>query len=287
MLGVYAVVKSSDIRLGLGAHARRARRRGRAARRVLLARVALRQPDHAAADLRRARAAQLEPRARLAVHGHVRALLPRRRSTSSTCAATTRCDTGFAFLPLTLVVAALSIGDHGAAGRPLRRASHAALRRCSLRSRRAAAAGAGGRPHVLLPRAVLRVRADGLGAGPRSVPLLTIALAEVPPPTPAWRRGSSTSRCRSPARSAWRCSARSRPTTRRRSTAAGIALPRALTGGYHLAFVVAAGCVGLGILAAFLVLRPPAGTVVQEVDVEAERMSSELVGALEPVGQPA
>ena len=46
-------------------------------------------------------------------------------------------------------------------------------------------------------------------------------------------------------------------------------------------------CVGLGILAAFLTLRPPASTVAQVLDVEEERMSSELVGALEPVGQPA
>ena len=61
-------------------------------------------------------------------------------------------------------------------------------------------------------------------------------------------------------------------------SAAGHALPSALTGGYHLAYIVAASCVGLGILAAFLILRPPAGTVAQELDVEEERMSSELSG---------
>jgi EmrB/QacA subfamily drug resistance transporter len=48
-------------------------------------------------------------------------------------------------------------------------------------------------------------------------------------------------------------------------TAAGHSLPSALTGGYHLAYVVAAVSVSLGIVAALLVLRPPA-TVAQEAE---------------------
>ena len=53
-------------------------------------------------------------------------------------------------------------------------------------------------------------------------------------------------------------------------SASGHSLASALTGGYHLAYVVAAVCVGLGILAALLILRPPASTVAQEVE-ELER----------------
>jgi EmrB/QacA subfamily drug resistance transporter len=49
-------------------------------------------------------------------------------------------------------------------------------------------------------------------------------------------------------------------------SASGQSLTSALTGGYHLAYIVAAVCVGVGILAAFFVLRPPAGPVVQEAD---------------------
>jgi MFS family permease len=49
-------------------------------------------------------------------------------------------------------------------------------------------------------------------------------------------------------------------------SAAGQPLASALTGGYHLAYAVAAGFVALGILAAFLVLRPPASQP-QEVDL--------------------
>ena len=43
-------------------------------------------------------------------------------------------------------------------------------------------------------------------------------------------------------------------------SASGHSLVSALTGGYHLAYLVGAICVAFGILAAFLVLRPPSGT---------------------------
>ncbi len=59
----------------------------------------------------------------------------------------------------------------------------------------------------------------------------------------------------------------------------------ALTGGYHLAYVVAAAAVGLGILAAALVLRNPSEPVVQETDSELERIES--VQAAEPIAQAA
>ena len=53
-------------------------------------------------------------------------------------------------------------------------------------------------------------------------------------------------------------------------SASGHSLASALTGGYHLAYVVGAICVAVGILAAFLMLRPPSRTVQQEVE-ELER----------------
>ncbi|HEX4187954.1 MAG TPA: hypothetical protein VHY83_08665, partial [Solirubrobacteraceae bacterium] len=59
----------------------------------------------------------------------------------------------------------------------------------------------------------------------------------------------------------------------------------ALTGGYHLAYVVAAAFVALGILAALLVLRTPSSPVVQEADGELERI--ETIEAGEPVAQAA
>jgi MFS family permease len=53
-------------------------------------------------------------------------------------------------------------------------------------------------------------------------------------------------------------------------SASGHPLVAALTGGYHLAYVVGAICVAFGILAAVVVLRPPTQTVTQEVE-ELER----------------
>src|SRR5205823_11687963 len=61
-------------------------------------------------------------------------------------------------------------------------------------------------------------------------------------------------------------------------SAAGHSLPAALTGGYHLAYLVAAACVALGILAAVLVLRRPGAGLPQEADAEAELASIEPVG---------
>jgi EmrB/QacA subfamily drug resistance transporter len=49
-------------------------------------------------------------------------------------------------------------------------------------------------------------------------------------------------------------------------SAGGQALNSALTGGYHLAYVVGAVCVAVGILAAFFTLRSPSRTVMQEVE---------------------
>lgn len=67
-------------------------------------------------------------------------------------------------------------------------------------------------------------------------------------------------------------------------TAGGNSLPSALTGGYHLAYLVGATCVGLGILAAFLILRPPAATVPRVT----EDSENELAGAThQRVAQPA
>jgi EmrB/QacA subfamily drug resistance transporter len=59
----------------------------------------------------------------------------------------------------------------------------------------------------------------------------------------------------------------------------------ALTGGYQLSYIVAAVFVAVGILAALLVLRTPSSPVVQETDEELERI--ETIQAGEPVAQAA
>jgi hypothetical protein len=62
-------------------------------------------------------------------------------------------------------------------------------------------------------------------------------------------------------------------------SATGHSVSSALTGGYHLAYVVAAACVGIGVLAAFLFLRPPA-EVAQTVEEPLEQEADlELIAA--------
>ena len=69
-------------------------------------------------------------------------------------------------------------------------------------------------------------------------------------------------------------------TTQTRSlSAAGEPLASALTGGFRLAYLVAAACVALGIVAAALILRPPAD-VAQEAELETLSAGAEL-GALD------
>ena len=65
-------------------------------------------------------------------------------------------------------------------------------------------------------------------------------------------------------------------------SASGDSLARALTGGYHVAYLVAAVCVSLGVLAAFLMLRPPTVSQPETVSTGQEvepRAEMELVAA--------
>jgi hypothetical protein len=59
--------------------------------------------------------------------------------------------------------------------------------------------------------------------------------------------------------------------------ASGHSLLAALTGGYNLAYLVAAGCVAVAILVAFLVLRPPARpqlVVDEDPEIEAAEVAA-------------
>jgi hypothetical protein len=62
-------------------------------------------------------------------------------------------------------------------------------------------------------------------------------------------------------------------------SAAGASLGSALTGGYHLAYVVAAACVSAGVLAAFLVLRPAVPALQQVEEQNEQEAEAELIAA--------
>jgi MFS family permease len=69
-------------------------------------------------------------------------------------------------------------------------------------------------------------------------------------------------------------------------TTSGHSFASALTGGYHLAYIVAAACVGLGILASFLLLRPPTAAALQEAE-ETVETDTDLLGAPELAAEAA
>jgi MFS family permease len=69
-------------------------------------------------------------------------------------------------------------------------------------------------------------------------------------------------------------------------SASGHSLSQALTGGYHLAYLVAAVCVAVGVVAALVVLRPPTASVGELVEEEEQRVA-EALGSPQPVAQAA
>jgi EmrB/QacA subfamily drug resistance transporter len=185
-------------------------------------------------------------------------------------------DTGLAFMPLTISIAALSMGL----------AVKAVTRFGPLNT---LAAGLAAIAAGLLLLATQGVHASyfpglfgaflliGLGAGASFLPLLTMGMADAPAQDAGLASGIINVSVQLFGAIGLATLGTIATDHTKALTTSGHALNSALTGGYHLAYIVAASCVALGILAAFLILRPPAGTVAQ-VTEEAE-YEHELAGA--------
>jgi EmrB/QacA subfamily drug resistance transporter len=190
-------------------------------------------------------------------------------------------DTGLAFMPLTVAIAVLSLG---VAARAVERFGAVPT----------LATGLAGIIVGLLLLAVQGVHAAyfpglffaflalGLGAGASFLPLLTLGMADAPARDAGLASGIINVSVQLFGAIGLAALGTVATDHTKALSAAGHPLLASLTGGYHLAYVVASVCVGLGILAAFLVLRPPAWRA-QEVEDE-ERVSSELA---EPIAQAA
>jgi len=183
-------------------------------------------------------------------------------------------DTGLAFMPLTIAIATMSMGlSARAVGR--------------FGAVPTLAAGLSGIIVGLLLLAVQGVHASyfpglfsaflvlGFGAGASFLPLLTMGMADAPPKDAGLASGIINVSVQLFGAIGLATLGTVATDHTKALSAAGHSLPSALTGGYHLAYVVAAVCVGLGILAALLVLRPPAAQS-QEVETMAD---VELVAA--------
>jgi EmrB/QacA subfamily drug resistance transporter len=190
-------------------------------------------------------------------------------------------DTGLAFMPLTVAIAVLSLG---VAARAVERFGAVPT----------LVAGLAGIIVGLLLLAVQGVHAAyfpglffaflalGLGAGASFLPLLTLGMADAPARDAGLASGIINVSVQLFGAIGLAALGTVATDHTKALSAAGHPLLASLTGGYHLAYVVASVCVSLGILAAFLVLRPPASRV-REVE-DAERMSAELA---EPIAQAA
>jgi EmrB/QacA subfamily drug resistance transporter len=188
-------------------------------------------------------------------------------------------DTGLAFMPLTIAIAVMSMGV----------SARAVERFGALPT---LAAGLVGIVAGLLLLASQGVHAGyfpglffafvalGLGAGASFLPLLTMGMSD----TPARDAGLASGIINVSVQLFGAIGLASLGTIATDHTnalsAAGDSLSGALTGGYHLAYVVAAAAVSVGVLVAFLVLRPPTATeqLVDEAQEE-QALTVELSAA--------
>jgi EmrB/QacA subfamily drug resistance transporter len=174
-------------------------------------------------------------------------------------------STGVAFLPLTALIALMSMG---VAARVVERFGAV----------NTLAAGLAGIVGGLLLLATQGVHASyfpglfvaflllGAGAGLSFLPLLTIGMADAPRRDAGLASGIINVSVQLFGAIGLAALGTVATDHTKALSASGHSLVTALTGGYHLAYVVGAICVAFGILAAVVVLRPPTQTVMQEVE---------------------
>ena len=116
----------------------------------------------------------------------------------------------------------------------------------------------------------------GAGAGSSFMPLLTIAMSEVPTRDAGLASGIVNVSMQIGAAIGLAALATLATDRTRTLTAAGHSTTSALIGGYHLAFVVGAACIAVGAVLAPFVLRPRVGLVdldtgpAADADVDAD-----------------
>jgi EmrB/QacA subfamily drug resistance transporter len=193
-------------------------------------------------------------------------------------------QTGLAFMPLTLSIAVMSMGGSSrlvnrfGAVRTLAGGLVSIIGGLALLATQGL--GAGYFPGLFAAFALM-----GLGAGASFLPLLTIGMSDAPRRDVGLASGIvNVSVQLFGAIGLATLGTIAADHTKALARQGGGTLA-ALTGGYHLAYVVAAVFVAIGIVAALVVLRSPSPPVVQETDEELERI--ETIQAGEPVAQAA
>ncbi len=193
-------------------------------------------------------------------------------------------ETGLAFMPLTIAIGTMSMGI----------SARAVQRFGAVRTLASGLAGiiagllllAGQGVHAsYFPGLFFAFLLLGLGAGASFLPLLTIGMSDAPARDAGLASGIVNVSVQLFGAIGLATLGTIATDHTKALSASGQELSSALTGGYHLAYLVAAACVAFGILAAALVLRPPSGLLPQEAqDPEAR---TERAGAPQPAAQAA
>jgi predicted MFS family arabinose efflux permease len=194
-------------------------------------------------------------------------------------------QTGLAFMPLTLGIASLSLGGSAKLverfGTVQVLVAGLALIIVALTLLANQGVGASYFPSLFVPFVLL-----GLGAGASFLPLLTIGMSDAPRQDVGLASGIVNVSVQLFGAIGLATLGTIATDHSRALASQGESLQAALTGGYHLAYIVAAGAVAFGILAALLFLRGPAVPVVQEAE-DPELELIETIQAGEPVAQAA
>jgi EmrB/QacA subfamily drug resistance transporter len=190
-------------------------------------------------------------------------------------------DTGLAFMPLTVAIAVLSMGISARATERFGSVQTLAVGLVAIIAGLLLLAGQGVHASYF-PGLFFAFLLLGIGAGSSFLPLLMIGMSDAPARDAGLASGIVNVSVQLFGAIGLATLGTIATDHAKALTASGHSVSSALTGGYHLSYVVGAVCVALGILTAVLVLRPPTRSVPQEVDPEPERQ-----GAGQPSAQPA
>jgi EmrB/QacA subfamily drug resistance transporter len=193
--------------------------------------------------------------------------------------------TGLAFLPLTVSIAVLSMGISARAVERFGAVSTLTAGLAGIISGLVLLATAGVHASYF-PGLFFAFLLLGLGAGASFLPLLTIGMSDAPARDAGLASGIVNVSVQLFGAIGLASLGTIATDHAKALAASGHALTSALTGGYHLAYIVAAACVAVGILASFLLLRPPTAAVLQEAEQTIET-NTELLGAPELAAEAA
>jgi MFS family permease len=176
-------------------------------------------------------------------------------------------DTGLAFLPLTASIAVMSMGISAKVVERFGAVNTLAAGLVGIIGGLLLLASAGVHASYF-PGLFFAFLLLGLGAGASFLPLLTIGMADAPKRDAGLASGIVNVSVQLFGAIGLASLGTIATDHTKALSASGHSVVSALTGGYHLAYIVASICIG--ILAAFLVLRPPTRKVEQELE-ELER----------------